>query len=59
MKAWAKVNFKSFRFVDAVSRKGEEARVHIGVVAQQVQEAFALERAYQRWRLDKLEAKLK
>ena len=44
MKAWGKVNFKSFQFIDAVEKKGsEEARVHFGVIAQQVQEAFASE----------------
>lgn len=44
MKAWGKVNFKSFQFTDAVEKKSsEEARVHFGVIAQQVQEAFASE----------------
>lgn len=44
MKAWGKVNFKAFQFIDAVEKKGsEEARVHFGVIAQQVQEAFASE----------------
>lgn len=44
MKAWGKVNFKTFQFIDAVEKKGsEEARVHFGVIAQQVQEAFASE----------------
>lgn len=108
MRAWGKVNFKAFQFTDAVEKKGEDARIHFGVIAQQVAEAFAsegldasryalfcydkwdaspavydtngeilkpavkagdrygirysealaLECAYQRWRLDKLEAKL-
>ena len=106
MRAWGKVNFKAFQFTDAVEKKGENARIHFGVIAQQVAEAFAsegldasryalfchdawddeweeqedgtkvlvtpagdrygirysealaLECAYQRWRLDKLEAKL-
>lgn len=43
MRAWGKVNFKSFQFTDAVEKKGENARTHFGVVAQQVQEAFASE----------------
>lgn len=43
MRAWGKVNFKSFQFVDAVEKKGEDARNHFGVVAQQVAEAFASE----------------
>lgn len=109
MRAWGKVDFKAFQFIDAIEKKGAEARVHVGVIAQQVAEAFAsegldasryalfchdkweeqpakydhetgeeivpyrpagdrygirysealaLECAYQRWRLDKLEAKL-
>lgn len=101
MRAWGKVNFKVFQMRDAIEKKGEEdARLHVGVIAQQVAEAFAsegldasryglfchdsweaeyneqgnliteagdsygirysealaLECAYQRWRLDKLEA---
>lgn len=43
MRAWSKVNFKSFQFTDAVKEKGEEARIHFGVIAQQVAEAFASE----------------
>lgn len=43
MRAWGKVNFKAFQFIDAVNKKGEEARMHLGVVAQQVAEAFASE----------------
>ena len=43
MRAWGKVNFKSFKFTNAVEKKGEEARIHFGVIAQQVQEAFASE----------------
>jgi hypothetical protein len=31
---------KSFRFKDAVANKGEKARIHFGVMAQQVAEAF-------------------
>lgn len=43
MKAWSKVDFKSFKFVDAVEKKGEDARVHFGIIAQQVKEAFESE----------------
>jgi len=34
---------KKFRYRDAVDRKGSEARIHIGVIAQEVAEAFAAE----------------
>lgn len=43
MRAWSKVNFKTFQFTDAVEKKGEDARIHFGVIAQQVAEAFASE----------------
>lgn len=44
MRAWSKVDFKSFKFIDAIEKKGSgEARIHFGVIAQQVQEAFASE----------------
>ena len=43
MRAWAKVNFKIFQFKDAFENKGESARLHCGVIAQQVIEAFASE----------------
>jgi ribosomal protein L9 len=36
-----KTLFKSFRWKDAVASKGDSARIHIGVIAQDVQEAFA------------------
>lgn len=38
--AWAQVQWRSFRFSDAVAAKGAAARTHIGVVAQQIQAAF-------------------
>lgn len=41
LKAWGKVNFRVFQFKDAVEKKGLEARLHTGVVAQEVQAAFA------------------
>lgn len=43
MRAWGKVNFKVFQFKDAVEKKGSDARLHVGVIAQQVIEAFASE----------------
>lgn len=43
MRAWGRVNFKAFQFADSVEKKGEDARIHFGVIAQQVQEAFASE----------------
>jgi hypothetical protein len=39
--AWGEVQFKSFLFNDAVDQKGDNARIHAGVIAQQVIEAFA------------------
>ena len=35
--------FKTFKFKDAVVAKGDGARIHVGVVAQDVQAAFAAE----------------
>ena len=44
MRAWGKVNFKIFQMKDAVVKKGEiDARLHCGVIAQQVIAAFAEE----------------
>lgn len=31
---------RKFRFTDAVSEKGDSARIHVGVIAQEVIEAF-------------------
>lgn len=39
--AWADVNWVRFKWRDAVAEKGEEARWHIGLIAQQVRDAFA------------------
>lgn len=42
--AWGKVKFKQFLFNNAVKLKGKEnARIHIGLIAQQVKEAFESE----------------
>lgn len=38
--AWADVNFVQFRWKDAVTEKGDGARLHAGVIAQQVIAAF-------------------
>ena len=35
--------FRKFRFKDAVAEKGDEARIHVGVLAQDVKEAFERE----------------
>ena len=43
-RAWSKVNFIQYKFKDAVAKKGEEnARIHFGVIAQRVKEAFESE----------------
>ena len=34
---------KKFRFIDAVSEKGDDARIHVGVIAQEVASAFEAE----------------
>lgn len=41
--AWAKVNYTQFKYKDAVETKGDKARLHFGVIAQQVKEAFESE----------------
>ena len=38
--AWGEVELRQFLFKDAVEKKGESARIHTGVIAQQVVEAF-------------------
>jgi hypothetical protein len=43
MRAWGKVNFKVFQFKDAVEKKGIDARLHVGVIAQEVKAAFESE----------------
>ncbi len=43
MRAWSKVNFRVFQFKDAVEKKGSDARLHVGMIAQQVIEAFKSE----------------
>ena len=43
LRAWGKVNYQQFKFNQAVEIKGDGARWHIGVIAQQVKEAFESE----------------
>lgn len=43
MRAWGKVGFKVFQFKDAVEKKGDNARIHVGVIAQEVKAAFESE----------------
>jgi hypothetical protein len=43
IRAVRKVSFKQFRFRDAVAKKGSAARVHFGVIAQEVKAAFESE----------------
>lgn len=42
-RAWGRVNFKQYRFKDAVAKKGSAARLHVGVIAQEIIEAFKAE----------------
>lgn len=39
--AWSEVEYKRFKFKSAIQTKGEGARWHVGVVAQQIFESFA------------------
>ena len=41
LKAVQSVDFRVFRFNDSVEKKGDAARIHVGVVAQEVQAVFA------------------
>lgn len=41
LNAWSEVNYCKFKFNDAVAEKGEDARLHIGLIAQDIEEAFA------------------
>lgn len=42
-KAWARVKFKQYRFKEAVASKGDEARKHVGLIAQHILAAFEAE----------------
>lgn len=39
--AWGDIGWRQYRFVDAVAAKGDAARLHAGLIAQQVDAAFA------------------
>jgi hypothetical protein len=43
LRAWGKVEFMKFKMNDAVAKKGNAARWHIGVIAQRIKEAFESE----------------
>lgn len=43
MRAWGKIGFKVYQFKDAVKEKGAKARLHVGLIAQKVIEAFKSE----------------
>ena len=43
LRAWGKVNYSQSKFKDAIQKKGDGARWHFGLVAQQVKEAFESE----------------
>jgi len=43
IRAWGNVEYCQFKFNDAVSEKGENARWHFGVIAQRVKDAFEAE----------------
>lgn len=43
LRAWARVNYQQFRLKDSVEQKGEGARLHVGVIAQDVEAAFKAE----------------
>ncbi|WP_053058541.1 tail fiber domain-containing protein [Sphingomonas paucimobilis] len=38
--AWAAVRWQRYKFTDAVQMKGDDARWHIGLIAQEVRDAF-------------------
>jgi len=40
LNAWSEVNYTQFKFNDAVLDKGDNARWHIGLIAQEIEEAF-------------------
>ena len=41
LRAWGNVKFCQFKYRDAIARKGEEnARIHIGIIAQNVKKCF-------------------
>lgn len=43
LRAWGKVNFVQYKLNESVEQKGEDARIHFGVIAQDVKSAFESE----------------
>lgn len=43
MRAWGKISYKTFKMLSAVEEKGESARIHVGVIAQDIIAAFESE----------------
>ena len=43
LRAWGRVQFQQYRLRDSVEEKGENARIHTGMVAQRIKEAFEAE----------------
>lgn len=43
MRAWSKISYKTFKMRSAVQEKGVNARVHIGLIAQEIIAAFESE----------------
>ena len=41
LEAWDNVNLVSFKFKDAVEKKGDDARIHAGYIAQDIKEELA------------------
>lgn len=39
--AWATVEYQQFRICDAVQKKDDDARIHFGLIAQRIEQAFA------------------
>lgn len=58
LRAWASVRWLIFRWRDAAAAKGDLARMHAGLIAQEVAAAFAAEgldaRAYGLWCADRI-----
>lgn len=42
-RAWGHVGFKQYRFKEVVEKKGADARLHVGLIAQKILEAFEAE----------------
>lgn len=40
LEAWGKCEFKQFKFIDAITEKGNTARIHFGAIAQELEKCF-------------------